>query len=141
MRRSDPIKLIEVMGREAGWVAAAAALGRTRPDGAPHLVYLPERPVTPATVLADVEAVYRREGYAVVVLSENQTEPTAAGVRVLGADGDPEWVDAFGHPYYPSPAAYLTRLHFLRCQGAQLSPDLSDIRPMTSEELEDYLRS
>ena len=110
MRRSDPIKLIEVMGREAGWVAAATVLGRARPDGAPHLVYLPERPVTPATIVTDVEAVYRREGYAVVVLSENQTEPTAAGVRVLGASGDPEWVDAFGHPYYPSPAAYLARL-------------------------------
>jgi ATP-dependent phosphofructokinase / diphosphate-dependent phosphofructokinase len=110
MRRTDPIKLIEVMGRGAGWVAAAAALGRDRPDGAPHLVYLPERPITTEAILTDVEAVYRRHGYAVVVLCENQTEPTAAGERVLGAGGEPEWVDAFGHPYYPSPAAYLCRL-------------------------------
>jgi 6-phosphofructokinase len=110
MRRTDPIKLIEVMGREAGWVAAAAALGRERPRAAPHLVYLPERPVSVDAVLADVEGVYRREGYAIVVLSENQTEPIAGGVRVLGASGEPEWVDAFGHPYYPSPAAFLCRL-------------------------------
>jgi 6-phosphofructokinase 1 len=110
MRRTDPIKLVEVMGRGAGWVAAAAALGRERPDGAPHLVYLPERPVTPEAVLADVEGVYRRHGYAVVVLSENQTEPTTTGMRVLGAGGEPEWTDPFGHPYYPSPAAYLCRL-------------------------------
>jgi ATP-dependent phosphofructokinase / diphosphate-dependent phosphofructokinase len=110
MRRTDPIKLIEVMGRGAGWVAAAAALGRDRPDGAPHLVYLPERPITTEAILTDVEAVYRRHGYAVVVLCENQKEPTAAGERVLGAGGEPEWVDAFGHPYYPSPAAYLCRL-------------------------------
>jgi 6-phosphofructokinase 1 len=110
MRHSDPIKLIEVMGRDAGWVAAAAALGRERPEAAPHLVYLPERPVSAETVVADVERVYRREGYAVVVLSENQTEPTAGGGRVLGASGEPEWVDPFGHPYYPSPAAYLCRV-------------------------------
>lgn len=38
-------------------------------------------------------------------------------------------------------AAYLTRLHFLRCQGAAISPDLANIRPMTSREIEDYLRS
>ncbi len=110
MRRTDPIKLVEVMGRGAGWVAAAAALGRREHGAAPHLVYLPERPVAPEQVLADVEAVYRRHGYAVVVLSENQTEPSAGGTRVLGAGGEPEWVDPFGHAYHPSPAAYLCRL-------------------------------
>jgi 6-phosphofructokinase 1 len=109
MRRTDPIKLIEVMGRGAGWVAAAGVLGRADPELPPHLVYLPERPVTPETVLADVEVIYRRHGYAVVVLSENQLEPTPDGPRVLGASGEPEWVDPFGHPYYPSPAAYLCR--------------------------------
>jgi 6-phosphofructokinase 1 len=109
MCRTDPIKLIEVMGRGAGWVAAAAALGRPDPDAAPHLVYLPERPVAAETVLAEVEAAYRAHGWALAVLSENQTEPTADGERVLGATGEPEWVDPFGHPYYPSPAAYLCR--------------------------------
>ncbi len=109
MRRTDPIKLIEVMGRGAGWVAAAAVLGRAGPDNPPHLVYLPERPVTPESVLADVEDAYSRHGYALVVLSENQLEPTPSGPRVLGASGEPEWVDSFGHPYYPSPAAYVCR--------------------------------
>jgi ATP-dependent phosphofructokinase / diphosphate-dependent phosphofructokinase len=110
MRRAAPIKFVEVMGREAGWVAAAAALGRPSPEGAPHLVYLPERPVAAEQVLADVEAVYRARGYAVVVISENQTEPApGGGVRVLGATGEPEWVDAFGHTYHASPALYLMR--------------------------------
>jgi len=109
MRLTDPIKLVEVMGRGAGWVAAAAALGRQHTDSAPHLVYLPERPVTAERVLADVEAVYRHHGYAVIVLCENQTEPTPDGIRVLGAGDEPEWLDPFGHPYYPSPAAYLCR--------------------------------
>jgi 6-phosphofructokinase 1 len=109
MRRSDPVKFLEVMGRDAGWVAAAATLGRTDPEAPPHLVYVPERPVTPEAVLADIEAVYRRHGYALIVLCENQTQPTPTGARVLGATGEPEWVDAFGHHYYPSPAAYLCR--------------------------------
>ena len=110
MCRTDPIKFVEVAGRGAGWVAAAATLGRPHPGAAPHLVYLPERPVTPETVLADVEATYREHGHVLAVLSENQTEPTTDGVRVLGAGGEPEWVDPFGHPYYASPAAYLCRL-------------------------------
>ncbi|HWP30090.1 MAG TPA: diphosphate--fructose-6-phosphate 1-phosphotransferase [Chloroflexota bacterium] len=109
MRRTDPVRIIEVMGRHAGWVAAAATLGRPHPQAAPHLVYLPERPVVLDAMLAEIEAVYRRHGYAVIVLSENQTEMTATGVRVLGASGEPEWIDPFGHPYYPSPAAYLCR--------------------------------
>jgi len=110
LRGAAPVKFVEVMGREAGWVAASAALGRPRPDGPPHLVYLPERPVAAETVLADVEATCRAHGYAVVVISENQTEPApGGGTRVLGADGEPEWVDPFGHGYYASPAIYLMR--------------------------------
>jgi 6-phosphofructokinase 1 len=38
MRRTDPVKFVEVMGRHAGWVAAAAALGRAHPDAAPLML-------------------------------------------------------------------------------------------------------
>jgi ATP-dependent phosphofructokinase / diphosphate-dependent phosphofructokinase len=107
MRRTDPIKLIEVMGRHAGWLAAAAWLGRRGPDSAPHLVYLPERPRSEEVILAEVEAVYRRLGYCVVVLCENQPDPSGA---VLGACDEPLWTDSFGHAYYDSPAQYLARL-------------------------------
>jgi 6-phosphofructokinase 1 len=107
MRRTDPIKLIEVMGRHAGWLAAAAWLGRRGPDSAPHLVYLPERPRPEATILAEVEAVYRRLGFCVVVLCENQPDPSGT---ILGASGEPLWTDPFGHPYFDSPAQHLARL-------------------------------
>jgi len=109
MRRTDPIKLVEVMGRYAGWVAAAATLAPLPPGVPPPLVYLPERPVPAEQILAEIEAAYRAHGHALVVLSENQPEPAAGGPRVLGAGETPEWVDPFGHPYYPSPAAYLCR--------------------------------
>src|SRR5215207_268986 len=51
MRRSDPIKIVEVAGRHAGWLAAAAALGRRSDADGPHLVYVPERPVPAEAIL------------------------------------------------------------------------------------------
>src|SRR5947209_11980078 len=49
-----PVKFLEVMGRNAGWVAAAGALGKRSPEDAPHLVYMPEFPLRRETLLADV---------------------------------------------------------------------------------------
>src|SRR5207302_5846939 len=44
MRQTDPIKIVEVMGRNAGWLAAAGALARERVGDAPQIIFLPERP-------------------------------------------------------------------------------------------------
>jgi 6-phosphofructokinase 1 len=106
MRRTDPVKLIEVMGRHAGWLAAAAWLARRTDQDAPHLVLVPERPRSTEAILADVEAIHSSLGYCVVVLCENQPDP---GGGVLGAAGEPSWVDAFGHAYFESPAQHLAR--------------------------------
>jgi 6-phosphofructokinase 1 len=106
MRATDPIRLIEVMGRHAGWLPGAAWLARQLDTDAPHLVYLPERPRDVEDIVADVRGVYRQEGWCVVVLCENQ--PTPDG-RVLGAVGEPRWVDAFGHAYFDSPAQRLAQ--------------------------------
>ena len=106
MRATDPIKLVEVMGRHAGWLPSSAWLARAEPDDAPHLVYVPERPVSVEQVVEDVRRVYQRLGWCVVVLCENQPEP---GGAVIGARGEPRWVDAFGHAYYDSPAQALSQ--------------------------------
>lgn len=106
MARVDPVKILEVQGRRAGWIAAAAALGRARPEDPPHLIYLPERPVSLARALADIAEVHAATGHCVVVMSENQPDERGA---VLGSDGTPTHVDAFGHAYYESPAAALAR--------------------------------
>ena len=42
---STPVKIVEMMGRHAGWVTAAAVLGKKEDIDPPHLVYIPERPV------------------------------------------------------------------------------------------------
>ncbi len=64
------VKIDVIMGRNAGFLTAAAALGKKRDDDGPHLVYLPERPVSIGKLLSDVEAVYTKLGRAVIAVSE-----------------------------------------------------------------------
>ena len=64
------IKIDVIMGRHAGFLTAAAALGKQRDDDGPHLVYLPERPVSMDKFLSDVDAVYKRLGRCVIAVSE-----------------------------------------------------------------------
>ena len=102
-----PVKFVEVMGRDAGWVSAATTLGFApeETDLLP-LVYLPEHPpADAAAVLAEVEARVAERGWAVAVVPETLRD--AAG-RPVGGE-TPEHVDAFGHPYHAGPAATLAR--------------------------------
>ncbi|MBX3599962.1 MAG: 6-phosphofructokinase [Rubrivivax sp.] len=59
-----------VMGRHAGFLTAASALGKKFPDDGPHLIYLPERTFVIDDFLADVKAAYERHGRCVVAVSE-----------------------------------------------------------------------
>jgi 6-phosphofructokinase 1 len=59
-----------VMGRHAGFLTAASALGKKFPDDGPHLIYLPERVFEIERFLADVKAVHERYGRCVVAVSE-----------------------------------------------------------------------
>jgi 6-phosphofructokinase 1 len=110
MQRTDPIRFVEVMGRDAGWLAASSALGRQRDQDAPHLVLLPEAPLAVDDILRRVKSIHQALGHAVVILCENQPAPDGA---VLGSEAGPEFIDSFGHVYNASPAMYLAR----RVQG------------------------
>ena len=104
MRRQDPVKIIEVMGRNAGWLAAASALGKRDDVDPPHLVCVPEHAFRVDAFVADVGSTVERFGYAVVVISE--TVRDASGKRV----GRPKRVvgrDPFGHPYIEGAASLL----------------------------------
>ena len=59
-----------VMGRHAGFLTAASALGKKFPDDGPHLIYLPERVFEIDKFLADVKAVHDRLGRCIVAVSE-----------------------------------------------------------------------
>jgi len=106
MGKTDPIRLIEVMGRHSGWLPGAAWLARQTFGDAPHFVYVPERPRDIQEIVEEIYDFYARHRWCVVVLCENQ--PTPDG-RVIGAIGAPRWVDSFGHAYFDSPAQWLAQ--------------------------------
>ena len=80
------VHIVEIMGRDAGWLTAAPDV---LPEGnRPHLFYLPENKFDLDQFLADVKAVYEREGYAMICISEGLQIPRdMSNVRV----------DGFGH--------------------------------------------
>ncbi|MFO7270574.1 MAG: diphosphate--fructose-6-phosphate 1-phosphotransferase [Sphaerobacter thermophilus] len=101
-----PVKFIEVMGRNAGWVAAATALGQDGDGDGPHLIFFPERPPRDLHgLLEEVQRAYDRHGQVVAVVPE--TLKDAQGRPLSGEDLS--WTDPFGHRYYPSPGPALTR--------------------------------
>ena len=94
MGASGPIKLMEIMGRNAGWLTAAAALARELPNDPPHLIYMPERPTTLDKIVSDVKACYDEHGFCVVAVSEGLVDESD---EPLGSAGQPVIKDAFGH--------------------------------------------
>ena len=106
MGKASPITILEVMGRDAGWLAAAAALGRQSERDGPHLICVPEAPVDERLFLDGIEDAYRRFGFAVAVVAEN-----ARGLDgVLGGQQEPWYVDEFGHPYFEGAGRFLATL-------------------------------
>jgi len=72
-----------VMGRHAGFLTAAAALGKKFPDDGPHLIYLPERVFELERFLADVKAAYARHGRCVIAVSEGIHDASGAPIATL----------------------------------------------------------
>jgi 6-phosphofructokinase len=103
MGQASPITIIEVMGRDTGWLAASAALAKQEESDAPHLICIPEVPVEESRFLDRIEDTYRKYGFTVAVIAENTRGPKG----VLGKQTSPWFIDDFGHPYYDGPARYL----------------------------------
>ena len=91
--------IIEVMGRNAGWLTAASAYAQAK-TGKPHLIYVPERPFVLEDFLAEVRDIYQKEKNCVVALSEGIKD----GQGKLISEGN---LDAFGHSQLGGVASYL----------------------------------
>ena len=89
---STKVFVYEVMGRHAGWLAAAAGLAGKSADAAPQIILFPEIAFDEAKFLAKVKATVDKVGYCVVVVSEGLRH--ANGKFVAESEGS---VDAFGH--------------------------------------------
>jgi len=90
-RTSTKVFVMEVMGRHAGWIAAAGGLAGRGKDDAPHIILFPEIAFDRAAFLARVKKVVERVGYCVIVVSEGAHY---ADGRFLADAGTK---DAFGH--------------------------------------------
>jgi ATP-dependent phosphofructokinase / diphosphate-dependent phosphofructokinase len=90
-RTSTKVFVLEVMGRHAGWMAAAGGLANEKAGEAPHIILFPEIAFDKATFLAKVKATVEKRGYCVVVVSEGVKD--ASGKFLAEAGGK----DAFGH--------------------------------------------
>ena len=81
----SPICVLETLGRNAGWIAAATCLARRDPDDAPHLIYLPERRMSLDRMASDIERVLARLGRVVIAVCEGQVDENG---QPFGADVD-----------------------------------------------------
>lgn len=107
MGPAAPITVIEVAGRDSGWLAAASVLGKRESRDAPHVVVTPEMSFDPSQVLSGVESAYRQYGFAVAVIQENVRDKDG---QPLTGDGTPLHVDDFGNEYHEGAGRYLTML-------------------------------
>ena len=90
----NAVTIVEIMGRNAGWLTAASALARTETSDAPDLIYLPEVPFNKERFLNDIREVFKRKRSIIIAVSEGiKTEDG----EFLDSDSKYAKKDAFGH--------------------------------------------
>ncbi|MGC4028762.1 MAG: 6-phosphofructokinase [Steroidobacteraceae bacterium] len=90
-RTSTKVFVLEVMGRHAGWIAAAGGLAGVKAGDAPHIILFPEITFDEAAFLAKVKHSVDTQGYCVIVVSEGVKGPDGKFLAEAGTR------DAFGH--------------------------------------------
>lgn len=90
-KTSTKVFILEVMGRHAGWIAAAGGLAQPQTGGAPQIILFPEITFDPAAFLARVKQSVEEHGYCAVVVSEGLRDADGRFVAEAGTR------DAFGH--------------------------------------------
>ncbi len=123
-----PVKVIETMGRDAGWLTASAALGKGHENDPPHILLLPEQTFVEDRFLAQVEEVYRRLGYVVVVAAETIRDEKGQALGEAEAVG----TDAFQHPLLSGAAQYLVKLIIQKLQLRARFDKPGDLQRMSS---------
>ena len=90
-KTSTKVFILEVMGRHAGWIAAAGGLAGAGPDEAPHIILFPEVPFNKRAFLRRVKECVQKNDYCVIVVSEGAAYKNGKFLAEAGTR------DAFGH--------------------------------------------
>lgn len=99
------VTIVEIMGRNAGWLTGAAALSKGEDCEGPDLIYLPELPFDIRKFGEKVQKLLNKKPSVVVAISEGIRTEEGSYVCELGNSVD--FVDAFGHKQLSGTAAYL----------------------------------
>jgi 6-phosphofructokinase len=126
-----PVKVIETMGRDAGWLAASSALGKRSYVDPPHIILMPEQRFNAERFLCQVQDVYRQLGYVVVVAAEAIRDEQGQPLGAIGKAG----TDAFHHPLLSGAAQHLIELvmHHLKLRARFDKP--GDLQRMASNSI------
>jgi ATP-dependent phosphofructokinase / diphosphate-dependent phosphofructokinase len=107
MDTSTKVFIIEVMGRHAGWIAAAAGLAGSKAGDPPQIILFPENVFDPVAFLAKVKATVEKVGYCTVVVSEGVK---GSDGKFLAESAETGARDAFGHAQLGGAAPVLAAL-------------------------------
>lgn len=100
------VTLVEIMGRDTGWLTASSALIRANGEVAPHLIYLPETKFSVKRFLDDIRQVQNKHKTVIVAISEG-VEPE---MEEVGGEFQSGAVDTFGHKYLSGIATALSKI-------------------------------
>lgn len=100
------ITVLEIMGRNAGWLTASAALAAYKGNG-PDLIYLPEIPFSMEQFLEDTNKVYKESGKVIIAVSEGCKDAKGTYVAEMGANLSK---DSFGHAQLGGTASILANI-------------------------------
>ena len=101
---STKVFILEVMGRHAGWIAAASALASTNETDPPHIILMPEVPFVKKKFIDKVKQTVANEGFCVVVASEGTRYKNGMFLADSGL------TDAFGHKQLGGVAPVLAQM-------------------------------
>ena len=100
------VTIVEIMGRDTGWLTASSAVLRANGEEAPHLIYLPEKPFSVKQFLEDVKTA-KEKHYAVIVAV---SEGISLDPQEIGEEFQSGAVDNFGHKYLSGVGKALEKL-------------------------------
>ena len=101
------VTVVEVMGRNAGWLTASAALARNEARHVPQLIYLCERAFDTGRFVEDVKEALERENNIIIAVSEGLKD---ARGNYVGEEMKSGKEDAFGHKYLSGIGKYLEQV-------------------------------